>query len=279
MGLIEKNDKWSLSDQLWELMKPLIPPGKPHRFKGHNPPMDRRAAMNAILFVLRTGCQWKALDGTGLGRGSTVHGWFVRWVKEGVFHEFWRSGLLACEALEGIKWDWCSADGSMTKAPLGGEKSGPNPTDRAKKGVKRSVMTDGNGVPIGIAVGGANMVDFKMLAETIGSIPVERPVPTSEEPQNMCLDKGYDYKEARKVVADNNFTPHIRSRGEEKRSIKEEPGYKARRWVVERVFSWINRFRRLLVRWEKKEETYTGMLQFVCGIIAYRGAKLLSSNT
>jgi len=162
---------------------------------------------------------------------------------------------------------------------LGGKKTGPNPTDRAKKGVKRSLLTDAKGVPIGIDVAGANKVDFKMLRETIESIPIERPDPTPEQPQGMCLDKGYDYRESREVVDEFGFTPHIRARGEEKRSIKEEPGFRARRWVVERTHSWMNRFRRILMRWEKLSSTYLAMVHFACGIIAWRAAGLLQSNT
>ena len=95
----------------------------------------------------------------------------------------------------------------------------------------------------------------------------------------MCLDKGYDNKHVREVLDDTGFTPHIRCRKEEKRSIKEEPGFKARRWVVERVHSWMNRFRRILVRWEKKSSHYLAMVHFVCGITAWRAARLLPSNT
>lgn len=86
-------------------------------------------------------------------------------------------------------------DGAMTKAPLGGEKTGPNPTDRGKGGVKRSLLTEGHGVPIGVVVEGAQRHDMKLVRSTIQSIVVERPQPSKEHPQGMCLDKGYDYDE------------------------------------------------------------------------------------
>ena len=95
------------------------------------------------------------------------------------------------DALQGIDWEWLAMDGAMTKTPLG-ENVGKNPTDRGKIGTKRSVLTDGHGVPIGLAVDGANRNDFKLTRETIESIAVERPEPTPEAPQGMCLDKGYD---------------------------------------------------------------------------------------
>lgn len=125
-----------------------------------------------------------------------------------------------------------------------------------------------------MAVAGANVNDFKLLEETIESVPVERPKPTPQEPQNMCLDKGYDYQEARDNVSKYGFTPHIRSRGEEAKELKRSPRVKARRWVCERTHSWMNRFRRVLIRWEKKNENYLAMLHLTLGIIALRGAGL-----
>jgi putative transposase len=127
---------------------------------------------------------------------------------------------------------------------------------------------------VGLAVDGANRHDMRMVRETLESIPVRRPKPTKKKPQGLCLDKGYDYDEVRAVVAEFRFTAHLRSRGEEARALKQEAGFKARRWVCERTHSWFNRFRRILIRWEKKPENYIGLLHFVCAIIAWRGAGL-----
>jgi len=129
-------------------------------------------------------------------------------------------------------------------------------------------------VPIGLAVDGANRNDFKMMKATLESIPVKRPKPTRKRPQGMCLDKGYDYDEARELADEFGYTTHIRARGEEAQAIKHEAGFKARRWVVERTHSWMNRFRRILTRWEKKAENYLGLLHLVCAIITYRCAGL-----
>ena len=90
-------------------------------------------------------------------------------------------------------------DGAMTKAPLGQEQTGPNPTDRAKRGVKRSLLVEGHGIPIGLAVEGANRNDFKMGRATLESLPIARPEPTQKAPQHLCLDKGYDYDEVREL--------------------------------------------------------------------------------
>lgn len=140
--------------------------------------------------------------------------------------------------------------------------------------MKRSVLTEGHGVPVGVAVAGANRHDMKLVRQTIESMVVERPAPTEEEPQGMCLDKGYDYDEVRETLAEFGFTAHIRARGEEAKELREEAGKRARRWVVERAHSWLNRFRRLLIRWDKNPQNYLGFLHFACALIAFRAAGL-----
>jgi len=193
-------------------------------------------------------------------------------VEAGVFLKLWQAGVEQFDELCGIDWNWLSMDGAMTKAPLGGGKTGPNPTDRGKSGVKRSVLTEGHGVPIGLTIEGANRHDMKLTGSTIESIIIERPELNEQQPQGMCLDKGYDYDEVRTILHEFGFTAHIRPRGEEAMVIKQEAGFKARRWVVERAHSWMNRFRRLLVRWDKKPENYLAFVHFACGLIAFRAA-------
>ena len=151
---------------------------------------------------------------------------------------------------------------------------GKNPADRGKSGTKRRVLTDGRGVPLGLAVDGANRHDFKMARETIERIAVERPDPTPDTPQGLCLDKGYDDEEVRDLLDELGFTAHIRARGEEAQALKQEVGFKVRRWVVERTHSWMNRFRRVLIRWDKKACNYVGFLHWACAYITYRHAGL-----
>lgn len=127
------DDKWRIPDVLWERIKCLLPPSPPHPLHCHKPPTDPRKAMDAIFFVLRTGVQWKSLSANGLIPGSTAHGWFQRWRDAGVFHELWKLMLDEYDDSVGIDWSWLSLDGSMVKAPLGGDDTGPNPTDRGKK--------------------------------------------------------------------------------------------------------------------------------------------------
>ena len=129
-------------------------------------------------------------------------------------------------------------------------------------------------MPIGLAIEGANRHAMKLVRSTLESIVVERPQASEEQPQGMGLDKGYDYAEVRAILLEFGFTAHIRSRGEEAKEIAHEAGERARRWVVERSHSWMNRFRRILVRWEKKPEHYIAFLHFACALIAFRAAGL-----
>lgn len=158
---------------------------------------------------------------------------------------------------------------------MGGKRCGKNPTDRGKQGTKRSILADAAGIPIGLEVDGANRNDFKMTRQTLESIPIERPQPTDEKPQGLCLDKGYDYDEVRAIAEEFGFTAHIRARGEEAKAIKQDAKFKARRWVVERTHSWMNRFRRILIRWEKKPANFIALLHLVFAYITFAQAGLL----
>jgi transposase len=133
---------------------------------------------------------------------------------------------------------------------------------------------DGQGVPLGLAVDGANRNDMKLVRQTLESIPIERPDPATEGKQGMCLDKGYDFAEVRDLLRAFGFTAHIKARGEEAQEIQRSVRNKARRWVVERTHSWMNRFRGILIRWNKKLENYIAMLHFALAMIAYRASGL-----
>ena len=134
MGLVSVDDGWRMPGWLWTRVEPLLPPAPSHPLGCHRPRVPDRDAMDAILLVLRTGMQWNALNATGICSSSSAHRRFQEWVEAGVFQEIWRQGLLEYDAVVGIDWEWLACDGAMGKAPLGGAKTGPNPTDRAKKG-------------------------------------------------------------------------------------------------------------------------------------------------
>jgi len=136
-------------------------------------------------------------------------------------------------------------------------------------------MTEAAGIPVSVAVAGANCHDMKMVRETLENIQADRPQPTRTARQNLAMDKGYDYPEVRELAKEFEFTAHIKARGAEAQQLKRKAGYKARRWVVERTHSWMNRFRCILIRWEKRADTYLGLLHLALGLITWRGTGLL----
>ncbi len=136
-----RDDGWRIPDALWETIEGLLPASPPHPLGCHRPPTPPRKVMDAIFFVLRTGCQWNALNATGLCSSFTAHRWFQRWTEESVFEELWRLGLEEYDQLQGIDWRWQSMDGAMTKAPLGGEKNRQKPdgSRQRRRQTKRAV--------------------------------------------------------------------------------------------------------------------------------------------
>ena len=118
-------DPWRIPEALWVRIEPLLPK-KRRRRTGGRPPLPARQVMDGLFYVLRTGCQWKAVP-PEFGSGSTLHRYFQKWVKRGVFRKLWRAGLLEYDQRKGIQWEWQSMDGAMTKAPLGGEKDRAQP--------------------------------------------------------------------------------------------------------------------------------------------------------
>ncbi len=165
------------------------------------------------------------------------------------------------------------SDGQGT---LWGDLIGPNPTDRAKNGVKRSLLVEADGGPLSVVIAGANVPDFKLLEATLDAIVVERPAPTDRAPQHLCLDKGYDKAPAREIVRQRSYIPHIRKIGEEKLDDEGAKRYPARRWVVERALGWLSKCRAILVRYEKKALNYLGLIKVACILLWYRRQHRLS---
>jgi putative transposase len=181
------------------------------------------------------------------------------------------------DELVGIDWEWQSLDGVMTKAPFGraataeAEGIGHNPTDRGKHGTKRSTLSEGHGLPLAVVVAGANVHGLKLTAPTLDALIIDRPAPTDEQPQHLCLDAGYDYDLSRYAAERRGYTTYIRPRGEERiHAGSADPLKRPRRWVVERLHSWLNRSRRLLVRWEKLARTYQAFLQLACALVCFQ---------
>ncbi len=205
---------WEVPDELWKRMAPVILEMDPPKDTGR-PRANPRSVMDAIIFRIRTGCQWNHIPRV-YGDDSTIHRTFQHWVEIGLFPHLWALLIEECEEFGLVDWEWQAADGTMGKARLGGDEIGPNPTDRAKNGTKKSILTDRQGGPLSIVVAGANVVDAKLLDRTIEAIVVDRPQPTKKKPQHLCLDKGYDNPSGEAAVEKHHYTGHIRRIGEEK---------------------------------------------------------------
>jgi len=138
--MAKRIQSWEVSDAFWERVNPLIPQPERDRERsykriagGGRKPIPYRRVFEGIVYVLRTGCQWKALPKERFGSPSSIHGYFSRWMKAGFFLSLWRAGLAEYDEMEGISWQWQSIDGAMIKAPMALEEVGRNPTDRGKK--------------------------------------------------------------------------------------------------------------------------------------------------
>ena len=256
-------DDYRMSEEFWQRLRPLLPEYTASP-KGGRPRADLRGVADAVFYRLRVGCQWNAIP-PQLAAGSTAHDYFQDWVARGIFEAVWAAALREYDELVGIDWRWQSLDGAMTKAPPGGEKTGKNPTDRGKTGTKRSLLTEAEGVPVGLAVAGANVHDKRLVSGTIEGRPEGCPEPPGGTEQNLCMDKGYDYADTRELVREvYDYVAHVRSRGEERRDFTQEErakGNKPRRRVVERTHGWLNRFRAVLVRWDIYEANHLAGLQ------------------
>lgn len=193
---------------------------------------------------------------------------FQKWQETGFFLRLWQAGLAEYDEMEGIAWNWQSIDRAMHKAPLGTECVAPTLRIGEKNGRKRNLLVDGVGVPFSLVVIGANTHDVKLLEATLDQLVIEMPDRAGQ--YNLCADAGYIGAPESNAAVERNYNPHVKQRREEAHDKLIKPGFKARRWVVERTHSWMNRFRKLLASFEKTEATYVALLSLACAIICWR---------
>jgi transposase len=260
---------WELKEGLWERVKDFVPRRKRKGNKtcrrrpgAGRKPIPPRQVLEAIFYVLRTGIQWKALS-KEYGAAGSIRQYFSERAEAGFFLRMWQEGLIAYDEWRGLGREWQSADGRMAKAPLAREAAGRNPADREKKGTERGMAVESHGLPVGVTPGGANTHDIKLLEETVQSMVRAHP-----EGANVCLDAGYTG--AQKGVEGMGYKARVRPCGEEKQEKEKKPPFKARRRAVEVCRSWMNRFRKLLVRYEKKARNYRALVEFACAVIIWR---------
>lgn len=277
---------WEVSDALWERVRPLIPE-RPAHPKGGRPAAADRQMFAAIVYLVRTGIPWNAMP-RELGASSTVYDRFRLWERQGVFTRLWQAGLQEYDELAGLEWQWQSLDGTQIKSPFGGEATGGNPVDRNKRGTKRSQLCEGHGLPLAVVLAAANRNDMIVAEATLDAIVLERPDPAVVE-QHLCMDAAYDYPRILEAVQQRGYVPHVRPNWWNRNhgqpataeqlahSREHQPGKRPRRWVVERLHAWLNHFRRLLIRWEKRPWSYLSLLGLACALICFQQCDRISS--
>jgi transposase len=232
-------------DAVWQSFAAYLPKrGHTNHPQGcHRPRRSDRDCFEAILFRLVTGCSWDVAGRLGKGGETTLRRRRDEWVAAGAFQHLVEEAISAFDKVIGLDLSEVSIDGSLHKAPMGGEGTGPNPTDRGKTGWKWSVATDTNGVPIGWVTEGANRNDSILLAPTLDDVN-DRGLQTDIE--TLWLDRGYDSELTRTRLTERGITDAMiakkRKRGSTTGSKRQPMGL---RWPVERTNSWLSNFGQL----------------------------------
>jgi transposase len=251
---------------LWRKINHLLPKAPTTRRPGR-PSANTRAVLNGIWYVLWTGCHWKAVHRAWFGVASSVlHERFQTWQRAGRFAKIMQVLVRFYARMRRVHWTWQAIDSRSCAAPLGGEATGKNPTDRAKCGTKLHLLVDGRGAPLAVHSTGANRHDKCAVVAVVSAIVVRRPTST----QHLCADRGYDAADVHEFVLGAGYVPHIkhrRRRGEPLAPVGDIPGeasFPARRWVVERTFSWLIKRRSLRIRWCKRAANWLALVQLAC---------------
>ena len=258
-----------VNDILWLRIAPLLPPARPRRrrFPGRKPLHPRRA-LTGILFVLKTGIAWSDLPcEMGCGSGVTCWRYLRAWNRAGVWQCFHQVLLEELREADQIDWSRAVVDSASLRALEGGEKTGPNPTDRRKLGSKHHVVTDGRGIPLASTLSAANRHDVTQLLPTVDAIPAiaGKPGHPRRRPEWLLGDRAYASAAHRAALRQRGIRPLLAERNTEHGS-----GLGIYRWVVERTLSWLHQFRRLRLRTERLAEMHQAFIWLACSLICLR---------
>jgi putative transposase len=269
MGLVVADDGWRISDRVWAQMEPLLPAPPSHSLGCHRPRVRDRDAMNAILLVLRTGMQRNALKATGICSCSSAYRRFREWAEAGVL---WSSGGKGClpttpsTGSSGSGWRW-----TARSARRRWSANRPVPIQLTeRKGGETIAPHGGQRCPARDRARARTLTTPSWAAPRSSRSRLSGPRQQRGNREGCASTRATTTPEAHELAAEFGFTAHIRSRGEEAKAIKREAGFRARRWVVERTRLWLNRFRRILTRWEERADTYLAMLHLASGHITWR---------
>ena len=250
-----------LSDDLWELIAPLLPKRAP-RPKGGRPPLGDREALTGILFVLKTGIPWEDLPcEMDCGSGMTCWRRLRDWQADGTWDKIRKALLDRLRGADKLDWSRALIDSSSVRAAYGGVGTGPSPVDRAKPGTKHHVITDASGIPLASSVTPANRNDVTGFAPLFNKIPpaagkVGHP---RRRPDAMQGDLAYDSEPHRQGLREMGVEPILPEKG-----IDEEAGLGEYRWPVERTLSWFHQNRRLRIRYERRPDIHQAFLTLAC---------------
>ncbi|MBF0860291.1 IS5 family transposase [Gluconobacter sp. LMG 31484] len=259
-----------VSDELWAIIEPLLPVIPP-RPKGGRPRLSDRSALTGILFVLLTGIPWEMLPHEmECGSGVTCWRRLRDWQIAGVWDNLHRALLTRLHQAGQLDWSRACMDSASIAGKKGGETTGPNPTDRGRPGTKRHIVTDRQGIPLTVLLSGANVHDSRMLEPLLDALPPiqgknGRP---RRRPGKLHADKGYDYRRCRMACSRRGIRHRIARKG-----IESSSHLGKHRWVVERTFVWISRFRRLTVRYERRADIHLAFITIACSLICFRALK------
>jgi transposase len=256
-----------VSDELWSVIEPLLPERELHP-QGGRPPIDDRRALTGILFVLKSGIPWEMLpQEMGCGSGMTCWRRLRDWQAAGVWERLHREMLNRLREADQIDWSRATADSASVRAVGGGEKTGPNPTDRRKPGSKHHVLTDAGGIPLNVILTGANRHDVTQLLPLVDGVPpvAGKPGHPQQRPKSIYADRAYDSEPHRKELRKRGVQPHLARRNTEHGS-----GLGVYRWVSERTLSWLHQFRRLRVRFERRGDIHEAFLTLAESLICFR---------
>lgn len=256
-------------DELWERIRPLLPPPKPRRFRyPGRKPIDDRKCLTGILFVLKTGTNWEDLPcEMGCGSGMTCWRRLRDWTRAGVWQRLHATLLAELEGADRIDWDRAAIDSSFVRARGGGERTGPSPVDRSKKGSKHTIITDGRGAPLVATTTAANVPDVVPLIPLVDAIPPVRGKRgrPRRRPRRLYGDRGFDSEENRRQLSRRGIRPFLARRWTEHGS-----GLGKVRWVVERTLSWLHGFGRLRVRKDRATPLHQAFLTLGCALLCLR---------
>ena len=260
--------KLLVSDELWDLLQPLLP-STPRRFRyPGRKRLDDRKALAGILFVLKTGIPWEYLPiEMGCGSGMTCWRRLHDWQQAGVWFRLHQILLAQLDAADKIDWSRAAVDSSFARAFGGVEGSGKNPTDRGRPGVKQHVLVDGQGIPLAGDLTPANTPDVKELLPLVDSIgPADDQTGEPQHrPEKVYADRAYDSEPHREKLRERGMEPKLA-----KRRTNHGSGLGVYRWVVERFFSWAHGFRKLRFVTEKTQEMQFAFFNLALAVICLR---------